>query len=335
MDLAEELDQYAHISELVLDGNKFEELPTCLPSTLTKLSLAHNRLRRLPDMRRFSNLQFLNLRHNALVSTAGLSFNNCLLTVDFSVRVCVCMCMSVSIRLVVTGLRCATRPSHRHVLQHNKIRRFEGLEPLKHLANVYASDNLISKVSSVRCLSLNTALQELVLAGNPLTGMPRYRTVMHAIVPQAQLLDGMPQSATNSRKQWATTMSLSASAQSAQNGSPSMDGDGSAPDHGHGEDAGAGAGAGVGAGASADAPSLVAGDGDDGMAENADADADATALTVDTSVYEKQWAGGRSISPERRRCAGVAFLVLLSRVLPPCSRRFFLASSTPQTTGGP
>ena len=68
-----------------------------------------------------------------------------------------------------------------HCYRH-RLSRTEGLEPLRSLKVLDLSNNLLAGYASIRALSLNIALVQLVLAGNPVTQLSNYRTTVLNVV---------------------------------------------------------------------------------------------------------------------------------------------------------
>ena len=71
-----------------------------------------------------------------------------------------------------------------HCYRH-RLSRTEGLEPLRSLKVLDLSNNLLAGYASIRALSLNIALVQLVLAGNPVTQLSNYRTTVLNVVRDA------------------------------------------------------------------------------------------------------------------------------------------------------
>ncbi|KAF0744551.1 hypothetical protein Ae201684_001025 [Aphanomyces euteiches] len=66
--LAPEISRWTNLSSLILDYNRLDALPDILPSTLTNLSAARNRISSLPYMYRLSDLTAVDISNNQLVT---------------------------------------------------------------------------------------------------------------------------------------------------------------------------------------------------------------------------------------------------------------------------
>ncbi|RHY33803.1 hypothetical protein DYB32_001402 [Aphanomyces invadans] len=68
MSMAPEISRWSELTSLTLDCNRLTSLPDMLPSTLTCLSVARNRLNEVSYMYRLSALTYVDLSHNQLVT---------------------------------------------------------------------------------------------------------------------------------------------------------------------------------------------------------------------------------------------------------------------------
>ncbi|KAI9188883.1 Dynein light chain 1, axonemal [Blastocladiella emersonii ATCC 22665] len=79
-------------------------------------------------------------------------------------------------------------------ISYNQIERLNGIEVCKKLKVVYASNNKIKAWEGVNCLKDLPALEDLLLAGNPLeekhTGEGNWRDLCSKTFPQIKRLDG-------------------------------------------------------------------------------------------------------------------------------------------------
>ncbi|KPI86022.1 hypothetical protein ABL78_4925 [Leptomonas seymouri] len=148
---------YSAITVLILRQNHLTSIRP-LPATLLRLDVSSNDLTELSGLHTCKMLTVLNARRNRLRTISGLEKN-----------------------LGIAHL----------FLGHNKIQVIEGLAHLVLLETLDVTFNQLRTQSSVRMLSLCSALRHLLIRGNPLmeTGMPGMVTVLRNLSPTLLVVD--------------------------------------------------------------------------------------------------------------------------------------------------
>ncbi|CEL97021.1 unnamed protein product [Vitrella brassicaformis CCMP3155] len=178
------------------------------PVTLTHLDLSNNRIQSLAELRHLRHLVSLNLSNNhittLLVQPSPLSLSMYPSgpsgtpdaehsTPDSALEAC-----SRGLRrLDLSSNRLGSlrglwpcRMLERLSVRRNKIWQVEDLEPLQRLVWLDLGHNSLASPLSLRPLSLNTSLVDLVLEGNPLTNSPTHRATLINFLPSLHSLDG-------------------------------------------------------------------------------------------------------------------------------------------------
>ena len=150
--------QNSFTKALALGNNKIKRLCN-FPSSLLKLELCNNFIKKIEKLDSCTVLKVLDLSQNQISKIEGL--RNCKHLQELS-------------------------------LGSNNIKQVENIEMLKKLSRLNLENNLLSSAGSIRALSLSTNLKLLVLKGNPISVQGKYRPTILGFIPKLASLDYMP-----------------------------------------------------------------------------------------------------------------------------------------------
>ena len=150
--------QLSDLVALNLSNNRIDKWPRGMPLSLIALDMSYNAFKTFPPSTRLKNLIELKISNNEIDSIVGLASATSLEYLDLS---------------------------------NNRITKIQGLEMLLKLKLLQLENNSIGQKSALRSLSLNRALTDLTLHGNPISIDKNYKTIVLGFVSSLIYLDGL------------------------------------------------------------------------------------------------------------------------------------------------
>ena len=148
-------------------------------SDTERVDMSCNLLKSVKCLAGCRNLTWLSVAHNDITQLAGLWAAPCLRHFD------------VSHNLLTSTLGAGNCPELISAnFAHNRISVVEGMETLRALTHLNLANNRIRSRASLRALSCNCRLQELVLEGNPAASAQKLRHAILDMCPSVLFLDG-------------------------------------------------------------------------------------------------------------------------------------------------